>query len=87
MSDKKDNEMHFNIDTPALIKEIAANNDLKMAQVPLRLLLGKLGQIALRATELNDPELNILMLEMKLYEIPHNDIYDHIEKQKKRIKN
>jgi len=87
MPSKKDNEMHFNIDTPALIKEIAGNPDLRFAQTPLRLLLGKLGQIALRATELNDPELNILMLEMKLYEVPHKDIYTQIENQKKRIKN
>jgi len=38
-----------------------------------------LAQVAERATELNDPVLNTLMIRLNLYEIPNKDRYKVIE--------
>lgn len=78
--------MHFNVDLPQLIVEISNNTGMWAVRMPLRITQIKLELIAKRASELNDPQLNILMLETKLYHADtHTEITDLIEQQKKRL--
>jgi len=78
--------MHFNIDIPQMLVEISSNKGMWALIKPLQITQNKLGLIAKRASELDDPILNILMLETKLYHTEkHSDIYDLIEQQKKRL--
>ena len=79
------NELYFNVDTPALLGEVLGNHGAWALAVPIRILKTKLSEVAGRAIEIDDPKLNILMLEMKLYEVEHNDIQNLIKVQKKRI--
>ena len=53
---------------------------------PLNIFKNLLAEVAQRATELNDPELNILMLRLTLYELPNREIMKAIKKQQKLIK-
>jgi len=79
--------MHFNIDLPKMLIEISNNNETWALVKPLQITQIKLSLIAKRAIELDDPELNILMLETKLYHTDsHSEIKELIETQKKRIK-
>ena len=79
------NELHFNIDVPQLITEISSNNSTWALTKPLEVLQTKLALIAKRAIEIDDPELNVLMLETKLYEVEnHTDISNLIKTQKER---
>lgn len=86
----KNNEekFEFNIDVPQLISEIFENNPgMDIFKIPFTVLQSKLRKLAKRAIELNDPELNILMLEMKLYDVEkHSEIRPLIEEQRKLIK-
>lgn len=84
-------EVHFKCDTPALLQEIMTGvvdnpkSGANILKVPLLILNNYLGQVAQRAAEIDDPKLNILMLEMKLYEVEHNEIEVEIAKQKERM--
>jgi hypothetical protein len=77
--------MNWRIDIPQLLKEIEGaslrSNDKEALKIPMLLLKNYLGQIAKRAIELNDPKLNILMLETKLYEVEHNEIQKLIDNE------
>jgi len=62
-----------------LFKEISANfkNDPQI-RIPLQIIQNLLAQVAQRAIELNDPQLNKLMIRLTLYSIadPHSPDYD-----------
>jgi len=78
--------MHFNIDLPQMLVEISQNKGMWALIKPLQITQIKLSLIAKRAIELDDPELNILMLETKLYHTDkHSDVTDLIEQQRKRL--
>lgn len=81
-------KVDFNIDIPEFLKELTNSNskDIAAFKIPLRVLQNKLIKIGERAIELDDPELNITMLECKIYEIEHKEIQKQIKKQKERIK-
>jgi hypothetical protein len=81
--------LKWRVDTLALLNEIADSAmDRKMGilKIPINIFKDLLADVAQRATELNDPELNILMLRLNLYEVPQNEIIEAIENQKKLIK-
>lgn len=86
-----ENTVHFKCDTPALLQEIMTGvvdnpkSGAYILKIPLQILGNYLGQVAQRAAEINDPQLNILMLEMKLYEVEHNQISVEIAKQRERM--
>ena len=84
----KEQKLHFNLDMPKFLEELTTSNskDIAAFKIPFRVLQGKLIKIGERAAELNDPELNILMLEMKIYDVEHNNIQKLINKEKLRIK-
>ena len=89
MKHTKGNKYHFRVDSPQLLNEIASAGLPRSAgvlKVPLNVFRTYLIQVAQRAIELNDPKLNILMLEMNLYEIPPNKIIKAIENQKSLLK-
>ena len=82
-------ELHFRVDTMKLLHEIADNalpQSGGILKIPLNVLRTKLGILAQRAIELNDPKLNIIMLEMNLYDVPPKEICKAIENQQKKIK-
>jgi hypothetical protein len=85
----KSKQLHFNIDIPNFLKEIQENSTPKQNYVmraPMEIMKTKLALITKRASELNDPKLNILMLETKLYEVEnHKDIHELIKQQEDRI--
>ena len=81
---KEQGTMVFRIDTMGLLTEIAdAGLDRNMGILyhPLNIFKNLLAQVAQRATELNDPQLNVLMLSLGLYEVAPNDIPRVIEEQ------
>ena len=79
--------LHFNIDLPAFLKEVfESNNQMGPFKIPIVVLQSKLIRLATIATKINNPELNILMLEMKLYDVKHKEIYKKIKEQQKLIK-
>lgn len=83
-------ELTFRIDAVKLLEEIAdagLPKTMGVLKTPLNILLNYIAQIAHRATELNDPKLNVIMLSMGLYEVDPDDIVEAINKQKKLIKN
>ena len=76
----------WKVNTPSFLKEIVNNNHAGFAiATPMQIFAGLLGQVATRASELNDPELNALMCRLALYEIsdPYSKEYD--EKLTKQI--
>lgn len=58
----------WKVHTPAILKEILTNKECSALARPLQILADILGEVASRAIELNDPEMNALMLRLTLYE-------------------
>lgn len=79
------NEMQFDIDLPAFLKEVIENSGQRLYAPTWNILKIHLLNLAQRATELNDPILNVLMLRMNFYEVPAQDRHKIIEKIKEEI--
>lgn len=64
-------KMEWSVDTPALLNDIIPNAMQKETISPSILVIfrGLLAEVAQRATELHDPQLDILMLRLNLYEM------------------
>lgn len=79
---------HFRCHVPNLLQEIGLLRleGIGILKVPLNIFQGYLVKVAQRAIELDDPELNILMLEMAMYEGTPAGLLKAIRVQKKRIK-
>jgi len=80
--------LEFRVDTNQLLNEIAdygLPRTMGVMKVPLNIFKNLLARTAQRATELNDPKLNILMLKLGLYEIPNDEIQSAIIEQTKLI--
>lgn len=83
----------WRINTPALLREILCNPSTSILENPLQILGDKLHSVAERALLLDDPELNILMLELTLYSVNGDDsvmpngaaIFEAIDAQKERL--
>jgi len=74
----------FRVDTMGLLTEVvdcAMPKNMGILKIPLNIFKNILEEVAQRATELNDPQLNILMLKLALYEVPAREIREAIEKQ------
>ena len=76
--------------TPKLFEEILLNPGTAALLQPLIIFRGILSEVAERAIELNDPELNLLMMRLTLYECadPSSESYnpEMFEKLKNQIK-
>ncbi len=81
--------LSFRVDTMKLLNEIvesALREKQGILKVPLNVFRNLLAQVAHRATEINDPKLNILMLSLSLYEMSPSEIQKAIDGQKSLIK-
>lgn len=69
-----DEKINWKVDTPALLAELcnAISRDGGILKIPLNIFQGLLAQVALRAIELDDKEMNKLMIRLALYENPHS---------------
>ena len=76
------NKLSFDVDTPRFLKEACGNSRGGMYGVCWDIFRSLLTQVAMRATELNDPVLNALMIRLNLYEISNKDRYKVIERLK-----
>lgn len=63
-------EFKWKVDSPALLQEIASNHGVAILKIPLNIFQSILAEVAERATEINDPILNELMIDLNLYELP-----------------
>jgi hypothetical protein len=60
--------LRWKVNTPGLLSEIMNNSGASVLRIPLHIFADLLMQVAKRASEINDPKLNILMLRLALYE-------------------
>ena len=61
--------MGWDVDTPSFLKEACENSTGGMYAVCWNIFRILIEMVATRATELNDPIMNILMLRLNLYEV------------------
>lgn len=75
---KTEMKMLWKVHTPNLLQEVLSNNETQMLLRPLQMLGKLLHDVATRASQLNDSELNKLMLQLTLYEVadPTSKSYD-----------
>lgn len=76
-------KMSFDVNTPQFLKEACENCENGMYAICWNIFRTLLWMVAERASELNDPVLNALMIRMNLYEIPNKKRYTIIKKLKK----
>lgn len=71
-------EAYWKVHTSNLLGEVLNNSTTGVLRLPLNILARLLGAVAIRASQLNDPELNKLMLRLTLYAIadPESADYD-----------
>lgn len=80
--------IQWRVNTPAFLKEIGNSNpSMSIMAKPLMIFASILGEVASRASELNDTKMNALMARLALYEItdPYSKEYDK-EKTKSLIR-
>ena len=61
--------LQFDVDTPRFLKECCENCEGGMYGVCYNIFKNLLGMVSVRAIELNDPILNVLMLRLNLYDL------------------
>lgn len=76
------NNLSFDVNTPQFLKEACENARDGMYGICWNIFRNLLAQVAERATELNDPVLNTLMIRLNLYEIPNKERYKVIKQMK-----
>lgn len=79
------NDMVFKVDMPMLLKEIAECSKSIPYPVTFTILVRVLGILAERAIEINDPALNIIMLNLGLYEGAHDKNIDDVISQLRKL--
>lgn len=60
--------MFWKVHTPSLLKEVMRNKGAGILAQPMNIFGKLLAQVAQRAAEIDDPELNILMMRLSLYD-------------------
>lgn len=75
-------KLSFDVNTPQFLKEACENTNGGMYATCWNVFRNLIAQVAERATELNDPILNTLMIRLNLYEIPNNKRYKIIKQMK-----
>ena len=80
------NDMVWKVDLPRLLKEISECSKSTPYPVTFTILMRVLGVLAERAIEIDDPALNIIMMNLGLYEGVHDkNAGEVISKQRKLI--
>ena len=75
----------FDVNTPAFLKEAAENCKGGIYAVCWNIFITLIAMVAERATELNDPIMNVLMLRLNIYEVPNEERNKIIEQIRKEI--
>lgn len=78
-------DRQFNVMTPQFLKEAAENCNGGMYAICWNIFRNLLAMVAQRATEINDPIMNVLMLRLGLYDVKPQEIAGYIEKIKKEL--
>lgn len=75
---QKPSYVEWKCHTPALLKEILNNSQCAILQKPLQLMALMLAQVAERASQINDAQLNACMAKLTLYEVcdPYSKEYN-----------
>lgn len=80
------NDLVWKVDVPAFLNEIATASKNTPYKATFKLLNNILAILTQRAIELNDPALNIIMLNMGLYDNSHDkNIQEIKDKERNRI--
>lgn len=79
------NDMAWKVDLPSFMKEIAECSKNTPYAVIFKILNSVLGILAERAIEINDPALNIIMLNLGLYEGAHDKNVDEVISQLRKL--
>lgn len=86
MPGKKSIKLDWRVHTPSLLKEIGNHNPSMAAmRQPLRILSSLLIKVGERASKLNDPELNELMVRLTIYSIADPSSHDYNPDAVKKI--
>lgn len=81
------NPWQFDVNTADFLREAALNCTNGMYVVCYECFRKLLGQVSQRATELNDPVMNVLMLRLNLYECKNEERRKLMEMEVVRYKN
>lgn len=79
------NDMVWKVDLPRLLKEIAECSKSTPYPVTFTILTRVLEVLTERAIEINDPALNIIMLNLGLYEGAHDKNVDKVISQLRKL--
>lgn len=79
------NDMVWKVDLPRLLKEIAECSKSTPYPVTFTILTRVLVILTERAIEINDPALNIVMLNLGLYEGAHDKNVDEVVSQLRKL--
>ncbi|WP_405289446.1 hypothetical protein [Methanobrevibacter sp.] len=82
----KNIDIYIRVDTPYLIKQVFDNPGTSQLKIPFNTVLKFLGAVAQRASELNDPKLNMLMIKLNLYEVEPKEASSLIDQCIKEMK-
>lgn len=78
--------MQWKVQTAQLLKELVESNPTAwILRIPVLVLRRLMIQVAERAIVIDDPELNILMLRLGLYEVHPLEVDAAVENQKQRL--
>ena len=72
------NDMVWKVDLPSFLKEIAECSKSVPYAITFKILVQVLNVLVERAIEINDPALNIIMLNLGLYEGAHDKNVDEV---------
>lgn len=73
------NQCQFDVNAPQFMKEACENCDGGMYAVCWNIFRELIAMVAQRATEINDPLLNVLMIRLNLYEMPNEERRKYID--------
>lgn len=72
------NDMVWKVDLPSFLKEIAECSKSVPYSMTFKILAQVLNVLTERAIEINDPALNIIMLNLGLYDLAHDKNVDEV---------
>lgn len=81
------NDMVWKVDLPMFLKEISECSDYVPYAASFRILAQVLNVLTERAIEINDPALNIIMLNLGLYEEAHDKNADEVISKLRKLIN
>lgn len=79
------NDMVFKVDMPRLLEEIAKCSKATPYPMTFTILNRVLGILTERAIKINDPALNIIMLNLGLYEGAHSENVNEVRSQLRKL--